>query len=223
MQKFSQKFLLMITLGALLFQVQSVQAATIYCSCVPDTGNTEVLKKAPDPVCKDTTEVDCSSYKNFLESQGQTDLACLISKDLTGCKANLANWQKKKAKAIADLEQAQGIEQKQAASKQTQFLPACILADKLDLNSDCGDITIFIKLMLNIVSYLLSFVGGLALLFFIYGGFIWIFSGGSPEKITQGKEVVLSALLGLAVAFCGYVLVSFLGDAVGISSVYKLK
>lgn len=223
MNNFTKIFLFIVSLVVVLFQVPSAQAATIYCSCVPDTGNIEVLKKAADPVCKDTTEVDCSSYKNFLEGQGQTDLACLASKDLTGCKANLENWQKKKAKAIADLAQAQGIENKMAASKQTQFLPACILADKLNLNSECGDITIFIKLMLNIVSYLLSFVGGLALLFFIYGGFIWIFSGGSPEKITQGKEVVLSALLGLAVAFCGYVLVSFLGDAVGISSVYKLK
>ncbi|MBI5022708.1 MAG: hypothetical protein HZC05_00885 [Candidatus Magasanikbacteria bacterium] len=37
----------------------------------------------------------------------------------------------------------------------------------------------------------LGITGSLALLFFIYGGFLWLTSGGSPDKIKKGRDVFL--------------------------------
>ncbi len=223
MKNFAKISFLILSLTIFLLPVQPAKADSIFCFCSVDTGDVDKLKAASDPICEQMTTDNCNSYAANLEKTGKSGFACLVTKDKKECTADSNNWKKQKAKGIADLAQSDKTEKKIAASKQSQFLPACILADKLDLSSSCGDITIFVKLMLDIVNYLLSFVGGLALLFFIYGGFVLIFSSGAPDKITQGKEIIVGALIGLVVAFCGYVLVSFLGDAVGISSVYKLK
>lgn len=212
-----------LVLSFVFFLAQPAQADSIYCFCSTDNQSMEVLNSVPDPECKQMSTDECNNYSKKMESAGQVGYTCLANKTKTECTTKIDNWKKQKAKTIADLATSDAVDKKIAGSKSSQFLPACILEDKLNLDGDCGDITIFIKLMLNIVNYLLSFVGGLALLFFIYGGFILIFSGGTPDKITQGKEIIMSALIGLAVAFSGYVLVSFLGDAIGISSLYKLK
>jgi len=39
--------------------------------------------------------------------------------------------------------------------------------------------------------------GGIAFLYFIYGAFLILTSGGNPEKIAEGKEIIISALSGL--------------------------
>lgn len=48
--------------------------------------------------------------------------------------------------------------------------------------------------------------GSVGLLMFIYGGFTWLTSGGSPEKIKQGKKIFVTAALGLIIIFGSYAL-----------------
>lgn len=223
MKNFLKALLFILPLLVIFLQPSAAKADSIYCFCSVPADNVELSQNASDPECTQMSTYDCNGYTTKMESIGTGGYSCSVEADQTTCKAKIENWKKQKQKAIGDLKKINDKEKAIANSKNSQFLPACILADKLDLNSACGDVTIFVKLMLDIVNYLLSFVGGLALLFFIYGGFVLIFSSGAPDKVTQGKEILMSALLGLVVAFCGYVLVSFLGDAVGISSAYKLK
>ncbi|MBU1179848.1 pilin [Patescibacteria group bacterium] len=61
----------------------------------------------------------------------------------------------------------------------------------------------------RIISAVLGIVGSIALLMFIYGGFLWLTSGGSPEKIKKGKDVLVWAVIGLAIIFLSYTLVNF--------------
>ena len=103
------------------------------------------------------------------------------------------------------------------------FLPSCLMDKKLNLQSECGDITIFLVLMFNIITYLFSIIGGVALLFFVYGGFVFVLSEGNSEKITKGKNIIIAAVLGIAIAFGGYALVRFVGEVVGIQSDYRLQ
>jgi hypothetical protein len=65
----------------------------------------------------------------------------------------------------------------------------------------------------NIIRSLLGLSGALALLMFIYGGMLWIISGGSAEKIKKGKDTLVWATFGLAIIFMSYTLVEFVIDA----------
>src|SRR3989344_2460155 len=70
------------------------------------------------------------------------------------------------------------------------------------------------KIIGNVIKALLSVTGSLALAGFIFGGFTWVTSAGSEEKIRKGKEMILWAALGLFIIFASYAMVNFVIGAV---------
>jgi hypothetical protein len=71
------------------------------------------------------------------------------------------------------------------------------------------------ELIGSIIKAILGIVGALALLMFVYGGFVWLTSGGSADKIKKGKDIIVWATIGLIVIFASYALVSFVIRAIG--------
>lgn len=49
----------------------------------------------------------------------------------------------------------------------------------------------------SIQNWLLGIVGGLAVLFIVYGGFLYITSGGNKEKTELAKKTLTYAIMGL--------------------------
>mgnify|MGYP001603495137 CR=1 FL=1 len=60
----------------------------------------------------------------------------------------------------------------------------------------------------RLIQAILGITGAIALLMFILGGFQWLISGGSPEKVKKGRETLTWAVIGLAVIIGAYMLVS---------------
>ena len=107
---------------------------------------------------------------------------------------------------------------------QVQIIPQCALDNPgpgVD-EKECRSISIFITLLINFSKYLFGIVGALALLFFIYGGFTLILSRGATESVKKGKDIMVAAIIGLIIVFGAYMLVRFLGVAVGLKGDYKL-
>lgn len=59
----------------------------------------------------------------------------------------------------------------------------------------------------------LGLIGSIALLMFIYGGFTWLTSGGSPDKVKKGKDIMVWAIIGLVLVFSSVALVQFVLNA----------
>jgi len=84
------------------------------------------------------------------------------------------------------------------------------------LQNPLGGITDPREIVGNVIRALLGVVGSLALGVFILGGFTWVTSAGSEEKIKKGKDMVMWAAFGLAMIFMSYALVTFvIGALVG--------
>lgn len=62
----------------------------------------------------------------------------------------------------------------------------------------------------EVIKIVLGVVGSIALLVFIYGGFLWLTSGGNPDKVKKGRDTFLWAVIGLLIIFNSYLLVDFL-------------
>ncbi len=62
----------------------------------------------------------------------------------------------------------------------------------------------------HIVQSVLGIVGALALAMFIYGGFLWLLSGGNNEQVQKGKNVLIYASLGLIIIFSAYAIVHYI-------------
>jgi len=62
----------------------------------------------------------------------------------------------------------------------------------------------------SIINSVLGVIGSLALVMFIYGGAIWMLSGGNQERVTKGKQIIIWAALGIIIIFSAYALAKFL-------------
>lgn len=55
-------------------------------------------------------------------------------------------------------------------------------------------------------------VGAIALLMFIYGGIMWMASGGSEERISTAKNILKNATIGLLLIFFSYTIITIFFD-----------
>ncbi|MFH0814741.1 MAG: hypothetical protein V1902_01430 [Candidatus Falkowbacteria bacterium] len=62
----------------------------------------------------------------------------------------------------------------------------------------------------------MGIVGSLALVFFIYGGIMWMIAGADPKKLNTAKQTMLWASLGLAIMFLSYIVVKMIIEVVSL-------
>lgn len=66
---------------------------------------------------------------------------------------------------------------------------------------DDDELTTFIwMVILNVMSDIMVVIGYLALGFIIYGGYLYMLSGGDVGKVAKGKKTLIGAAIGLGIA-----------------------
>lgn len=82
----------------------------------------------------------------------------------------------------------------------------------------CGNFTLndFIVIAVAVSKWILGITGSLALLMFIYGGVMFLISSGSSEKVTQAKQIIIGAVIGLIIVFAAYIIIGFTFKAMGL-------
>jgi hypothetical protein len=73
----------------------------------------------------------------------------------------------------------------------------------------------------NVAMIILGLTGSLALLMFVYGGFLMVVSGGSSEKVTQGKKAIMNAVIGIFIIMCSGLIIQYGMDKLQLSESYK--
>jgi len=68
--------------------------------------------------------------------------------------------------------------------------------------------------IIGIVNFVLIIVGVLALAFLVYGGFLYITSGGNDQTIEKAKSIIINAIIGIVVIGVAAALVNFVIDAI---------
>ena len=66
----------------------------------------------------------------------------------------------------------------------------------------------------RIINIVLGFLGLIALILFIVGGFQWMTSGGNEEKTAGAKKLMVSAIIGLAIVLGAAVISTFAFTAI---------
>ena len=92
------------------------------------------------------------------------------------------------------------------------FITAIALAAELD-NPLCqglaADQCTLPAIIGRIVKGLMGILGSIALVMFLYGGYLWLTAAGNETKIKEGKETIVWATLGLVLIFASYSIVNF--------------
>jgi hypothetical protein len=63
--------------------------------------------------------------------------------------------------------------------------------------------------LVNIINIALGFLGLIAVIIVIYGGFVWMTSGGEAEKVNKAKQILKNGLIGLIIVLVSWGIVTF--------------
>lgn len=63
--------------------------------------------------------------------------------------------------------------------------------------------------IMSIVNVMLGFLGILAIIIILWGGFRWLTSGGNEEKVGEAKKIITSGIIGMVIIFTAYAIASF--------------
>ena len=63
------------------------------------------------------------------------------------------------------------------------------------------------------INVLLAIVGIVAVAFLIYGGFLYLTSGGNEEQAESGKKVIQNSIIGLVIIILSYIIVTVIINA----------
>lgn len=87
----------------------------------------------------------------------------------------------------------------------------------------CGDYTLddFIRLAVLVSQWILGIVGSLSLIMFIYGGFMFLISSGSSDKVGQAKKIIVAAVIGLIIVFSSWLIIRFVTQAIGATKTFN--
>jgi hypothetical protein len=56
----------------------------------------------------------------------------------------------------------------------------------------------------QVIKALISFLGVVFFILIVYGGFLWMTAGGSPDKVDKAKKIIMNATIGLVLVMFAY-------------------
>lgn len=62
---------------------------------------------------------------------------------------------------------------------------------------------------ISLIRVLLGGIGAIALVFLVWGGVQWVWSGGNADKLRKGKDIFFNTMAALVLAFGSYMITSF--------------
>lgn len=61
----------------------------------------------------------------------------------------------------------------------------------------------------RVINFFLSFLGVVALVLIIYGGFLWMTARGDTEQVKKARDLLVQAVIGLIIILSAYALANF--------------
>jgi len=85
-------------------------------------------------------------------------------------------------------------------------------------NPETGGICCALLMVINFSRMILGIVGSVALLMFIIGGFMWITSAGSSERVNKGKSLMTNTIIGIVIVAVAWFAVNFIVNSLAGTS-----
>lgn len=71
----------------------------------------------------------------------------------------------------------------------------------------------------NVINWIITFGGVIALFYLIYGGFKFVQSGGEEEKVKSARQTITYAIIGLVIMLLSFGIVNIIGSITGTTCI----
>ena len=71
------------------------------------------------------------------------------------------------------------------------------------------------EMAVSVVKYLMTFLGIIAVVVILYGGFMWMTASGNEDRVDKAKKIIIAGAIGLLIVIAAYAIVNFV---VGITN-----
>lgn len=71
----------------------------------------------------------------------------------------------------------------------------------------------------NIIRAVLSILGIIILIFILYGGYLWLASGGNEQMVKKAKDILTNAAIGLIIILAAFAITTFIVQGIYGSTV----
>lgn len=71
------------------------------------------------------------------------------------------------------------------------------------------------EVAVDIVKYLMTFLGIIAVVVILLGGFKWMTAGGNEDKVGEAKSLIIAGVIGLIIILASFAIVTFVIDITG--------
>lgn len=92
----------------------------------------------------------------------------------------------------------------------------CTLDTKSIEGTGNGLSAFIFRIVLNVIEMALQIVAYAAVGFIIYGGFKYLTSSGSADRITAGRKIIQNAVIGLVISLFSVVIVTLIADRIAV-------
>lgn len=90
------------------------------------------------------------------------------------------------------------------------LLPGLVLASGYTLNNPLGSASSPSEVVANIIAFVIGLIGIIALVMFIYGGFVILTAHGNADQFKKGTHTLVYAILGMVVVLTSYSVLSYI-------------
>jgi hypothetical protein len=63
--------------------------------------------------------------------------------------------------------------------------------------------------IINLVNVLLGFLGIIAVIIILWGGFLWLTAGGNEDQVGKARSTIIAGIIGLAIIIASFAIARF--------------
>jgi hypothetical protein len=67
---------------------------------------------------------------------------------------------------------------------------------------------------IGLVELLMTFLGIIAVIIILYGGFMWMTAAGNDDRVSTAKKIISAGVIGLVIILAAFLIVNFVVDEV---------
>lgn len=92
--------------------------------------------------------------------------------------------------------------------------PECDVYVNGKLTNPCT-VNHLLKILENTAKWILGVIGSVALILFVYGGFLWVTAAGNSGRVEQGRNIIVGTVVGIIIVLGAYTGVRFIANNLG--------